>query len=38
MFDSAGHFAEIIIDPDKDGTTVDYYGTYTVDEANKALK
>jgi hypothetical protein len=32
MFDDTGHFAEIIIDPDKDGATVDYYGTYTVDE------
>ena len=38
MFDSAGHFAEIIINPDKDGATVDYFGTYTVDEPNKALK
>ena len=38
VFDSAGHISEIIIDPDKDGTTVDYYGTYTVDEPNKALK
>ena len=37
MFDSAGHFAEIIINPDQDGATVDYYGTYSVDEENKAI-
>jgi hypothetical protein len=37
MFDEAGHFAEMIINPDKDNATVDYYGTYSVDEGGKTI-
>jgi hypothetical protein len=37
MFDEAGHFGEMIIDPDKDNATIDYYGTYSVDEAAKEV-
>lgn len=37
MFDEAGHFAEIIINPEKEGIGVDFYGTYSVDEAGKAF-
>jgi hypothetical protein len=37
MFDASGHFAEIIINPEKEGFSVDYYGTYTADESGKGF-
>jgi Lipocalin-like domain len=37
MFDEAGHFAQMIIDPDKDASTIDYFGAYSVDEADKEI-
>jgi hypothetical protein len=37
MFDEAGHFSEIIINPDKEGVVVGYYGTYSVDDAGKGF-
>jgi hypothetical protein len=36
MFDEGGHFTEIIVTPDKDGS-IDYFGTYSVDEAGKQI-
>jgi hypothetical protein len=36
MFDESGHFSEIIANPDKDGS-IDYFGTYAVDEAGKQI-
>jgi hypothetical protein len=37
MFDAAGHFAEIIDNPDSDGSNINYYGTYSVDEGGKGF-
>jgi hypothetical protein len=37
MFDEAGRFAEIIINPDKEGVVVGYYGTYSVDDVGKGF-
>jgi hypothetical protein len=37
MFDEAGHFAEIIINPEKEGVTVDFFGTYSADEGGKGF-
>jgi hypothetical protein len=37
MFDEAGHFSEMIINPDKENTSIDYYGTYSVVEAGKTI-
>jgi hypothetical protein len=36
MFDEGGHFAEIIANPDKDGS-IDYFGTYSVNEMRKEI-
>jgi hypothetical protein len=37
MFDEAGRFAEIIINPDKEGVVVGYYGTYSADDGGKGF-
>jgi hypothetical protein len=37
MFDEGGHFAEMIIHPEKDNASIDYYGTYSVDETAKEI-
>ena len=32
MFDETGHFAEIIVNPDKEGVAISFFGTFSADD------